>query len=223
MECCWSHCDFLRVHWQIREIKCLMISCRVIGKEWRSHVWLQRCLHRLIRVRREEPDTRLQFQFKDRLSSYTVSHYKDITILRPSYLYNGNSYTGKITSELSNQLQASHGANTGFQLSRKLCHHSHLMILIVLDWCVYTAKQHSGHKHGARLLTRDISYETKLLTNKRLRFTCSWVLGFVFAICSSFIKTRSINLCSLFAAIMYSRSIYLLFCLFNTLRNTLFT
>ena len=39
-----------------------------------------------------------QFQYKDRLSRYRDSHYKDKTVSRPSYLYNGNSYTGKTTS-----------------------------------------------------------------------------------------------------------------------------
>ena len=37
-------------------------------------------------------------QYKDRLSMYEDSHYKDKTVMRPSYLYDGNSYTGKTTS-----------------------------------------------------------------------------------------------------------------------------
>ena len=34
-------------------------------------------------------------QYKDRISSYRNSRYKDKTVLSPSYLYNGNSHTGK--------------------------------------------------------------------------------------------------------------------------------
>ena len=35
--------------------------------------------------------------YKDGLSRYEDFHYKDETVVRPSYLYNGNSYTGKTT------------------------------------------------------------------------------------------------------------------------------
>ena len=34
----------------------------------------------------------------DRLSKYMDSYYTDETVVRPSYLYNGNPYTGKMTS-----------------------------------------------------------------------------------------------------------------------------
>ena len=35
---------------------------------------------------------------KTGLPRYRYYHYKDKTVVRPSYLYNGNSYTGKTTS-----------------------------------------------------------------------------------------------------------------------------
>ena len=38
------------------------------------------------------------FQYKDRLSWYRDSHYNDKTVVRPSFLYNGNLYTCKIAS-----------------------------------------------------------------------------------------------------------------------------
>ena len=41
---------------------------------------------------------RALFQYKDRLSSYGDFHYKDKTVVRPSYLYYGNAYTGKSAS-----------------------------------------------------------------------------------------------------------------------------
>ena len=37
-------------------------------------------------------------QYKDSLSRYGDSHYKDETVVRPSYLYNGNPYTAKMIS-----------------------------------------------------------------------------------------------------------------------------
>ena len=37
-------------------------------------------------------------QYKDHLSRYIYFHYKDKTVVRPFYLYNGNSYTGKSAS-----------------------------------------------------------------------------------------------------------------------------
>ena len=37
-------------------------------------------------------------QHKDRLSRYVDFHYKDKTVVRPFYLYNGDPYTGKMTS-----------------------------------------------------------------------------------------------------------------------------
>ena len=37
-------------------------------------------------------------QYKERISGYADFHYKDKAIVRPSYLYNWNSYTGKTTS-----------------------------------------------------------------------------------------------------------------------------
>ena len=37
-------------------------------------------------------------QYKNGLSRYGVFRYKDKTVMRASYLYNGNSYTGKTTS-----------------------------------------------------------------------------------------------------------------------------
>ena len=37
-------------------------------------------------------------QYKDDLSMYGTSNYKDKTVVRQSYLYNGNSYTGQTTS-----------------------------------------------------------------------------------------------------------------------------
>ena len=41
---------------------------------------------------------RASSQYNDRLSGYRDFHYKDKTVVRPSYLYNGNSYSGKTTS-----------------------------------------------------------------------------------------------------------------------------
>ena len=38
------------------------------------------------------------FQYKDNISRYEDSHYKDEAALRMSYLYNGDFYTGKMTS-----------------------------------------------------------------------------------------------------------------------------
>ena len=38
------------------------------------------------------------FQYKKRLSRYEDFHYKDKTVVRPSYLYNGNSYAGRTAS-----------------------------------------------------------------------------------------------------------------------------
>ena len=38
------------------------------------------------------------FQYKDYLSMYRDFHYKDKIVMRLSHLYNGNSYTGKMTS-----------------------------------------------------------------------------------------------------------------------------
>ena len=38
------------------------------------------------------------YQYKDGLPRYGYFHYKDETVVRPSYLYNGNHYTGKTTS-----------------------------------------------------------------------------------------------------------------------------
>ena len=39
---------------------------------------------------------RAYFQYEDRFSRYEDSHYEDKTVARPSYLYHGNSYIGKI-------------------------------------------------------------------------------------------------------------------------------
>ena len=36
-----------------------------------------------------------QYTYKDRLSRYGDFHYKDKTVVKPSYLYNGNPYIGK--------------------------------------------------------------------------------------------------------------------------------
>ena len=37
-------------------------------------------------------------QYKNRLSNYGIVYYKDITVMRPSYLYHENSYMGKTAS-----------------------------------------------------------------------------------------------------------------------------
>ena len=37
-------------------------------------------------------------QYKDSLSRFVDFHYKDKTVMRPCYPYNGNSYTGETTS-----------------------------------------------------------------------------------------------------------------------------
>ena len=42
--------------------------------------------------------TRAPSQYKDHLSRYRDSHYEDKTVMRPSYLYKVNSYSGKIVS-----------------------------------------------------------------------------------------------------------------------------
>ena len=44
-------------------------------------------------------------QYKDCLSRYGDFHYKDKTVVRPSYFYNGNSYTGKKISLYWDALQ----------------------------------------------------------------------------------------------------------------------
>ena len=41
---------------------------------------------------------RVSFQYKDRVAGYMNSYYKDKTVVRRSYLHNGNSYAGEITS-----------------------------------------------------------------------------------------------------------------------------
>ena len=41
---------------------------------------------------------RVLFQYKDSLSRYGDSHYEDKRVSRPSFLYNGNPYTGKTGS-----------------------------------------------------------------------------------------------------------------------------
>ena len=41
-------------------------------------------------------DTWAPFQYEDHLTRYGSSHYKGKTVMRLSYLYNGNSYTGKM-------------------------------------------------------------------------------------------------------------------------------
>ena len=40
--------------------------------------------------------TRALSQYKDHLSRYGKLYYKDKTVVRPSYLYYGNSYTGRM-------------------------------------------------------------------------------------------------------------------------------
>ena len=37
-------------------------------------------------------------QYEDHIAKYRDSHYKDVMVVRPSYLYNGNPCTGKMTS-----------------------------------------------------------------------------------------------------------------------------
>ena len=44
------------------------------------------------------------FQYKDHFSRYKHSHYKDKTVIRLSYLYNGNSYTDEMLYLYSNGL-----------------------------------------------------------------------------------------------------------------------
>ena len=43
-------------------------------------------------------DYRAQSQYKDCLSGYVDFCYKNKTVVRPSFLYNGNAYTGKTVS-----------------------------------------------------------------------------------------------------------------------------
>ena len=57
---------------------------RLIFAQWVSNVMLM--------------GTRALSQYKDSLSMYGDFHYKDKKVVRPSYLYNGNSYTGKSVS-----------------------------------------------------------------------------------------------------------------------------
>ena len=45
-----------------------------------------------------ETGFRSSFQYIDHLSRYRDSHCKDETVVRPSYLLNGNIYTGKTAS-----------------------------------------------------------------------------------------------------------------------------
>ena len=49
--------------------------------------------------------TRALFQYKDGLSRYGDFHYKDKTVMRPYYLYNGNTYIGKMVSLYWDSLQ----------------------------------------------------------------------------------------------------------------------
>ena len=53
------------------------------------------CLSVMLRVSLK---TRSLFQCKDRLFHVRDLHNKDMTVVRPSYLYNGNLYIGKTTS-----------------------------------------------------------------------------------------------------------------------------
>ena len=41
---------------------------------------------------------RALLQYEDCLSWYRHYYYKDKTVVRPSYLYNRNAYTGKVAS-----------------------------------------------------------------------------------------------------------------------------
>ena len=51
------------------------------------------CSWLLASVTNRDVSTRTLSQYKNRLSRYGDFHYKDKTAARPSYLYNGNSYT----------------------------------------------------------------------------------------------------------------------------------
>ena len=64
----------------------LSLSCRSIKTVW------------ILTMGRSWPTQRALFQYKDHLSRYGYFHYKDKTVVRPSYLYKGNSYTGKTGS-----------------------------------------------------------------------------------------------------------------------------
>ena len=48
---------------------------------------------------------RATFHYKDHLIGCGNMHYKDKTVMRPSYLHNGNPYTGKMTSLYWDNLQ----------------------------------------------------------------------------------------------------------------------
>ena len=50
------------------------------------------------KYRKTSVEIRALSQYKDRLFRYSYSHYKDKTVMRLSYLYNGNLYIDKMTS-----------------------------------------------------------------------------------------------------------------------------
>ena len=62
----------------------------ISGRLWLSHV--QPCFRLMLLVVRDLS------QYKDHLSQYGDSHVKDKTVARPSYLWHGDPYTGKMTS-----------------------------------------------------------------------------------------------------------------------------
>ena len=58
-------------------------------------------------IRLEIRGSRVPSQYKDSLSQYEDFHYKDNTVSWLSYVYNGNSYTGKMTSLYCHRPQVS--------------------------------------------------------------------------------------------------------------------
>ena len=57
-------------------------------------------------------EPRALFQYKDCLSRYYDSHYKDKTVLKQSYLYIGNLYSGKMACIYCNGSLVSYTSNS---------------------------------------------------------------------------------------------------------------
>ena len=65
----------------------------VTPEQWWTQFWKQETILDNLPV--NIVVSRALSEYKDGLSEYGDFHYKDETVVRLSYLYNGNSYTGK--------------------------------------------------------------------------------------------------------------------------------
>ena len=81
------------------ESRCYIVRTSLIG--W-THTWIDPWISTWYDgLYFDEPSYKKNwalFQYKNHLSRYGDFHYKDETDIRPSYLYNENSYTGKMVS-----------------------------------------------------------------------------------------------------------------------------